>query len=286
MSGYDYQVIPKNEAHAVQTNTISAVQKALKIADSLKYRIGVLQNDLEIEEGMIRRCEKSEVFTCISSLSDEVFSATRYACHELNAVSNNPPAIELRVDSESERKRYFRKVVLPQDQVISHLAENAIYVRTPMLWSRNNRRIRGNKGRTIGPEKCTVFRDSVYYSILLDPNYQQYDFSKYKRKIIHYLFVYRDLPTNRMYLIDNDNHETKHVTDAIVRFLPAGDTPLNCNFYSSALLTDLVPEGTYVTVTPMEDGVKPDDDIVRFWLGQLDSDVDITLQKPENEILY
>ena len=272
MSGYLYQTMQKMETDAVHENTVSAVNKAMKIADILKYRLGIFMSDLEIEERMIQSCEGSDVFTSTASLSDAVFSTLRYACSELNSISNNPPAVEVRTDPEAEKKRYFRKVVLPQDQVVSHLADHAIFVRTPMLWSRNNRRIRGNKGRTIGPEKCTVYRDSVYYSILLDPEYQTYDFSQFKRKIIHYLYVYRDLPANKMYLIDNDNHENKHVTDAIVRFLPAGDTPLNCNFYSSALVSDQIPEGTYVTVTPMETGILPVDDIVKFWREQEVSD--------------
>ena len=78
-----------------------------------------------------------------------------------------------------------------------------------------------------------------------------------------------------MYLIDNDNHETKHVTDAIARLLPAGDTPLNCNFYSSAMVTDQIPEGTYITVTAMEKGMMEDKEIVRFWKEKSGLDADL-----------
>ena len=265
MNGYAYQIMPKMEADAVQESTLLAIKKAEKLIDNLRFRLNVFQSDLTIEQNVIRNSEACELFTSIVSLSDEVFSALRSACNQLNSISTAPPAVEIRSNPEEEKTRYYRSVVLPQDQVVSHLTEKAIYVRTPMLWSRNNRRIRGGKGRTIGPEKCTVYRDSVYYSIVLDPDFQSYDFSKYKRKIIHYLYIYRDLPNNKMYLIDNDNHETKHVTDAIVRLLPAGDTPMNCNFYYSAMVTDLIPEGTYVTVTTMENGMMEDDEIVSFW---------------------
>lgn len=274
MKDYFYQTTPRMEADAILKSTASAMKKASKVMDNLRFRLGVFQSDLEIEKGVVQRCESSEVFTNAPSLADEVYSALRFACNELTSVSCNPPAAEMRMDPETEKKRYYRAVVLPQDQVVSCLAENAIFVRTPMLWSRNNRRVRGGKGRVIGPEKCTVYRDSVYYSILLDPDFQHYDFTKFKRKIIHYLYVYRDLPANRMYLIDNDNHENKHVTDAIVRFLPAGDTPLNCNFCSSAMVTDLIPEGTYVTVTTMEDGVMDTGEIVDFWRKRLAADAE------------
>lgn len=221
MNGYAYQIVPRMEANAVQESTLLAIKNAEKLIDNLRFRLNVFQSDLTIEQNVIRNSEACELFTSIVSLSDEVFSALRSACNQLNSISTAPPAVEIRSNPEEEKTRYYRSVVLPQDQVVSHLTEKAIYVRTPMLWSRNNRRIRGGKGRTIGPEKCTVYRDSVYYSIVLDPDFQSYDFSKYKRKIIHYLYIYRDLPNNKMYLIDNDNHETKHVTDAIVRLLPA-----------------------------------------------------------------
>ena len=274
MNGYAYQIVPRMEANAVQESTILAIKKAEKLIDNLRFRLNVFQSDLTIEQNVIRNSEACELFTSIVSLSDEVFSALRSACNQLNSISTAPPAVEIRSNPEEEKTRYYRSVVLPQDQVVSHLTEKAIYVRTPMLWSRNNRRIRGGKGRTIGPEKCTVYRDSVYYSIVLDPDFQSYDFSKYKRKIIHYLYIYRDLPNNKMYLIDNDNHETKHVTDAIVRLLPAGDTPMNCNFYYSAMVTDLIPEGTYVTVTTMENGMMEDDEIVSFWRKWADPDTE------------
>lgn len=274
MNGYAYQIMPRMEADAVQESTLLAIKKAEKLIDNLRFRLNVFQSDLTIEQNVIRNSEACELFTSIVSLSDEVFSALRSACNQLNSISTAPPAVEIRSNPEEEKTRYYRSVVLPQDQVVSHLTEKAIYVRTPMLWSRNNRRIRGGKGRTIGPEKCTVYRDSVYYSIVLDPDFQSYDFSKYKRKIIHYLYIYRDLPNNKMYLIDNDNHETKHVTDAIVRLLPAGDTPMNCNFYYSAMVTDLIPEGTYVTVTTMENGMMEDDEIVSFWRKWADPDTE------------
>lgn len=274
MNGYAYQIVPRMEANAVQESTLLAIKKAEKLIDNLRFRLNVFQSDLTIEQNVIRNSEACELFTSIVSLSDEVFSALRSACNQLNSISTAPPAVEIRSNPEEEKTHYYRSVVLPQDQVVSHLTEKAIYVRTPMLWSRNNRRIRGGKGRTIGPEKCTVYRDSVYYSIVLDPDFQSYDFSKYKRKIIHYLYIYRDLPNNKMYLIDNDNHETKHVTDAIVRLLPAGDTPMNCNFYYSAMVTDLIPEGTYVTVTTMENGMMEDDEIVSFWRKWADPDTE------------
>ena len=66
-------------------------------------------------------------------------------------------------------------------------------------------------------------------------------------------------------MIDNDNHETKHVTDGISGFLPGGDSPLSCNFFMSAASSHEIPEGTYITVTPADNGAKRAVDIIDFW---------------------
>ena len=237
----------------------------MKTAANLTTRLSTLTSYLQIEEGALRRNDGYEITTNLQALSDETFSALRFGANELHALSVTPPAAECRDVPSVEEERYYKRIILPADKVLSFLEPDGIYVRTPMLWSRQNRKIRGNKGRTIGPERSVIYRDSVHYAILIDPSFMTYNFEKYQKKIIHYLYIYHDLPTNKMYLIDNDNHETKHVTDAIIQFLPAGDSPLSCNFYASAAVTESIPEGTYVTVTSFNDGIKSDEEIISFW---------------------
>lgn len=267
---YDYRMMKKYEADAMQLGTISAAKKGERVAQNLLSRLSLLERNLETETGFLQRSCEHEVSTNIQSIADDIFSALRAAANDLHGISVCPPAAQFAESPDGEAERYYKKIVLPEDSVCSFLEDDAIYVRTPMLWSRQNRRIRGDKGRTIGPERCTIYRDSVHYSILVDPRFCAYDFSKFKKKILHYLYVYRDLPSHSMYLIDNDNHESKYVTDAITRYLPAGDTPLSCNFYSSAVVTDSIPEGTYVTVTAFDLGIKAEADIIAFWKKKYD----------------
>ena len=139
MSHYSYMTIPRMEADAVQESTSAAICRARKIADNLSLRMKTFESDLEIEQNIIRSSGSPEVFTRAVSLSDEVFSSLRNACNELNAASNAPPAVEIRTDPETEKKRYYRTVVLPQDQVVSFLTQDAIFVRTPMLWTTPSR---------------------------------------------------------------------------------------------------------------------------------------------------
>ena len=261
----DYKMMPRVEADAVLDSTASAIQKAKKTAENLTTRLRIVESYLQIEEDALRHCTDVSISTNLQALSDETFSALRFGANDLQALSAFPPAAETSEDPSAEEERYYKKIVLPADKVLSFLEPDAIYVRTPMLWSRQNRKIRGSKGRTIGPERCVFYRNSVRYSIMIDPSFATYNFKKFEKKIVQYLYIYHDLPTNKMYLIDNDNHETKHVTDAIIQFLPAGDTPLACNFYSSAAITEAIPEGTYVTVTSFSDGIKSDEKIIAYW---------------------
>lgn len=261
----DYKMMPRVEADAVLDSTASAIQKAKKTAENLTTRLRIVESYLQIEEDVLRHSKETNLNTNLQALSDETFSALRFCANDLHNLSAFPPSSEVSIDPAADEERYYKRIVLPADKVLSFLESDAIYVRTPMLWSRQNRKIRGNKGRTIGPERCVFYRDSVRYAIMIDPSFASYDFEKYQRKIVHYLYIYHDLPTNKMYLIDNDNHETKHVTDAIIQFLPGGDSPLTCNFYASAAVSEAIPEGTYVTVTTATDGIKSDEEIIRYW---------------------
>ena len=87
MSGYIYQTMPKMEANSVQESTSLAMNRAGKVIDNLRFRLSVFQSDLKIEQDALRGYESSDIFTSIASLSDEVFSALRFACNELNAIS-------------------------------------------------------------------------------------------------------------------------------------------------------------------------------------------------------
>ena len=105
MNGYSYQVMPKMEADAVQESTLLAIKGAEKLIDNLRFRLNVFQSDLAIEQNVIRNSKACELFTSMVSLSDEVFSALRYTCNQLNSISAAPPAVEIRNDPEEEKTR-------------------------------------------------------------------------------------------------------------------------------------------------------------------------------------
>ena len=89
--------------------------------------------------------------------------------------------------------------------------------------------------------------------------------AKFSTKIVHFMYVYSENPSEKRFIADNDNHETKYVQDAITMFLPNGDSPFCCSTYSSAIMTNEISEGTYLTITTEENGILPSEMIVDYW---------------------
>ena len=261
--------LSKYEADAVQKSAASAIEKGLKSANNLIAKLNYASVDLAIEQHEIDSCQSDIILTSVCDIYANIVRYLRMGCNTLYSLTTYPAAFQSFSNPQEELEAYYKDTILSVDTVDAILTENALYVKTPMLWGRNNRRVRGENGRTIGPERAKIYNDSVNFAIRTAPNFDEFDFSKFKHKIIHYLYVYQDFPANKLYLIDNDNHETKYTTDAITNLFPSGDTPLCCDFYSSAIISNAIPEGTYITVTEFSTGILQNEAIVNAWKEHL-----------------
>ena len=74
------------------------------------------------------------------------------------------------------------------------------------------------------------------------------ELKKFKKKLVSFFFVYH---TDTKDIPDSDRHDTKTITDAITGWLPGGDAAASCSFFQKTLLTDDVPAGTFVVVSPV-----------------------------------
>ncbi len=193
---------------------------------------------------------------CAAAIED-VYATIRRAGNALYAISSVPPSQGLLSDPTAEETSHYQ-LLLPLDQIQAYLEPHAIYVHTPMLCSMHNKKLR--RGQPV--EHCVMYRDAVQRAIMLAPGYADYNFSRYREKIVHYLFIYAS--THEQH-IDNDNHLTKHVTDRITHLFPGGDSALSCNFYYSARIDKTIPSGTYITITPKQYGIQSEENIVLYW---------------------
>ncbi len=261
----------RQDAAIVLDHVSKVIGKLQNIVRNLAAAASKAEMAVDVEREMVDvddEIDEEIVYTRAAPISDDLFSSMRNAVMSLSDLATVPPVFEEinMTDGESFLQKENEKLSEEMKKFVEvFLEDDAIYVRTPMLWTRNGRTIRGANGRAIGPERATIFRGEVLEAIQNHPQFSSYDFTKFADKIIHFLYVYEDLSANRFLIADNDNHETKYIQDVITMFLPNGDMPLTCSIFSSAIRSKTIPEGTYITVTSRQNGVKSDGEIVSFW---------------------
>ena len=116
-----------------------------------------------------------------------------------------------------------------------------IFVKTPLLWSRYQgspvigKLDKGNYLKWMSHEiEAALLRISDQIPAMNSKN-------------ITYLFV---IPKGRSNPADSDNYETKHITDIISSYLSVTDGPLCTSFTNLSMMEDVLPSGTYITVSP------------------------------------
>lgn len=284
MSFSEGQMLRVDIADAMIRSTDSILAEAKKMQDNLALRLKKVENYFVVEKAAFNAANSAdEVYSKMPAIMDEMIGSMRIASNTFHNLSMIYPQIYEANDEKFSEENRYQRIFLPQDRVLASLESDAIFVRTPMLWNRQNRRVRGKDGRTIGADRCKNYEDSVRFAIRLAPNFEEYPFANFKEKIVHFLFVYADISANKSFIVDNDNHITKYVNDAITEFLPGGDYPLLCSTYHSAAISKEIPEGTYITVTKASDGLKSHDEIINFWIEKFKNEAEL-LNRDRSEI--
>ena len=240
------------------------------LIESLKKDMQELKSDADFAAELIsEEADEAPGFSepMATNLADRLLTKARFAAIELYDFSASPIAGELKMIGDPRARSACQGHYTEQDRVVSHYESDGIFVRTPLLWNRQTfkKKKTANGKKTITTETVRFFRDSVIESLLSNPGYASFDFSVYQEKTIQYLFIYSAKTAEKRRLVDADNHETKYVTDAICALLPSGDSALCCSFFYSTVITDDVPEGTYITITPELNRLKPANQIIEFW---------------------
>ena len=260
--------LPIEDAMALLNETDASIEKVSKVINSLTKGIASAKMAIEIEKDMLGEHQDEvgiECYTRAAPICEDLFSCIRNNTLALYRSAQISPEIAESLDENDSAFSEKQEMVYHQNRVIVRLESDEMFIKLPMLWTKNGRRIRGLNNKNLGPDRITFFREDIVHGIQNSPEFSTFDFSKLANKIIHFMYVYEALPNNKLFIADNDNHETKYIQDAVAMFLPGGDTPLTCSTFSSAIETSRIPEGTYLTVTAMDAGVKKSEDIVSFW---------------------
>ena len=150
--------------------------------------------------------------------------------------------------TQAEADNLYKGRFLPAEKSEALLCKGAIFIRIPQLGSQQSKQNRLQNGKDV------FFSDSIVYAMRCSEKFGTYDFSLFRSKLISYFFVYNRKTAARGWALDNDNHITKHTTDAICHFLPFGDTPGSTTILYRTLISDELVPGTYIVISPFQEG--------------------------------
>ena len=169
--------------------------------------------------------------------------------------------------SESEEiESNFAKNILPIDDVEVHLTSEAVYVRMPMLWNKQELSYR-SRAQMI---RDFLVRDMVYsksleQAIWQNKDFESYDFKKFHDKLFFYLFNYNKKNNKTLFIPDTDNHDFKAVQDAISIFFGSSDDALNTEIFMKSTNNLNQKEATYITVSSSASPIISAETVFEFW---------------------
>jgi len=158
--------------------------------------------------------------------------------------------------SEGLDAHLYSSMGLETKGIIANIEPDAIYIRTPLLYSRSR-----NTRDPFLSHSIQAYADEVSKAIELSPAYGSLDRNLYANKTLFYLYVLDDLSPH----IDNDNYDTTAITNGIVRHLYGGDSPLTCRMVYDSVRSDMLKSGTYITVLPGRNPLPDNNLIIQYW---------------------
>lgn len=117
-----------------------------------------------------------------------------------------------------------------------------IFVKLPLLWSRYLYHTKAKHYTKAGDYLSWFDRE-------LNAAFQKIDneIPFVSEKHFSYLFV---IPQGQMTFADNDNYDTKHITDVICQHIGTTDSGLTTSFSYMSIRAGNLEEGTYIAITP------------------------------------
>lgn len=149
----------------------------------------------------------------------------------------------------------YRKIARETHAFDAFVEGNMLLVRMPMLPSIRAHGVI-NSGQKRAIFDTPMFVETVRGSVLSVKE----KLPKIAKKCITYLFIYRDAAAPHL---DSDNHNTKSITDVICSYFEAGDDGFYADFRFFTRTSELLPAGTYITVSAMDGALPTPEHITR-----------------------
>ena len=193
-------------------------------------------------------------------LLEQMSGHARRMADKMYRYSGMEKASELIDSSEGLGAHLYSSMGLKTNGIIANIEPDAIYIRTPLLYSRS----RNTKDPFLS-HSIQAYADEVSKAIELSPAYGSLDRNLYANKTLFYLYVLDELSPH----IDNDNYDTTAITNGIARHLYGGDSPLTCRMVYDSVQSDKLKSGTYITVLPGRNPLPDNDLIIQYWYSEI-----------------
>ena len=89
----------------------------------------------------------------------------------------------------------------------------------------------------------------------------------FEKKSLHFLYCYSS--ADRRNEADSDNHYTRKIQNAVTSLLPGGDSGTSCSIAYETRITDRVPTGTYITISPFPLRFPTPEHVISVWDARL-----------------
>ena len=260
----------KDDVKSMLTMADELIKTAESASEKLRRQADAARKDVQSERKALSSYEESacnkEHFLRAKDICEALHDCIMYNAVNMYREANSAMNFEDRFSTEDVPESHPGEEKNAHDfDVHVHIEDDKIYIKLPMLISVNRSR---NHQKAVDKSNV-LFREEIVRSIENAPEYDALDVRKFSEKTLNFLYVFSQKTSKKGHLIDNANHNTKYVIDAITAFLPGGDTPLTCSFFYSATVTDSVPEGTYITVARGIKTIIDNESVVRFWTSKM-----------------
>lgn len=163
---------------------------------------------------------------------------------------------------EEAEQNFITNIVSKTDQIDMFSVDGIGFLRMKMLPSLHKRTPFLNRGFSSFYNPCLGRGlDSVLCQRL---NEQSFEVKCNRKILVYFLFIYPS-SARRNCIPDSDNHDIKNVQDVIAHRLIGSDAHDVCATYYDTEISDLIPQGTYITVTDVDNRIPRSEEIIAQW---------------------
>ena len=234
----------EDEAIFLLQNSIDKFSKVRSYATEISRlcdEISLIKSDLP-EMSLGEETAVSERILSAENLLEDLIAGVRANVFHMYWVLTEPEDFSESQSSLPELTSDFFEKTKAIFDVKAVVDDGCLFIKIPLLWS-----------RYLYHTKSKHYTKSSDYLSWFDRELNQAlskiddDIPHMEGKHFSYVFV---IPDGKMTFADNDNYDTKHITDVISQHIGTTDSGLTTSFSSMSIREGALTVGTYIAVTP------------------------------------